>query len=142
MSDVPCLICGRDHAPSPGGGARDCPEVQAVVASGARPTHVPSRVYSGYLNAREALRANAAPAATQALRVVLSCIAEDRGARADETFSDKMARLCADGVIGARLRPTLDRALSEDPSLDRAWALMSIAEHAFYHLYLNKARAP
>jgi hypothetical protein len=142
MSDapVPCLICGRGHAPSPDGAPGDCPEVQAAVASGARPAHVPSRVYTGYLRAREALRANAPQAAADALHGVLSGIAEERGARADETFASKMARLCDDGVIGARLRATLERALGDGPRLDRAWALMSIAEHAFYHLYLHRPR--
>ncbi|HET6345097.1 MAG TPA: hypothetical protein VFH51_09195 [Myxococcota bacterium] len=139
---VPCLICGRGHAPSSSHVAGDCPEVQAVVASGARPRHVPSRVYTGYLSAREALRANAPQAATEALHAVLSCIAEERGVRSDESFSNKMAKLCDDGIIGARLRTTVKRALEGDPSLDRAWALMSIAEHAFYHLYLQKARTP
>lgn len=140
-----CLVCGEPHsdvsAPSSG-----CPAMRAAQATDARPENVPVDVYSGYLNAREALRANAPQAAIKGLRGVLSTIAHTQGARPDEGFSAKIDQLCNKGVIGARIRNALlKQALSESVGKDfeeaQAWALMSIAEHAFYRLYLSKGRA-
>jgi hypothetical protein len=142
QDDALCLICGQNHATTAiGVAAASCPAMQAAVATGARPTNVPSRVYGGYLGAREAMRANSPRAAVEALRRVLSSIAEERGSRPDESFPTKMAKLCDDGVIEVRVRTALlERALSGDPEVAQAWALMSIAEHAFYRLYLSKGR--
>jgi hypothetical protein len=125
MSDPPCGVCGQSHA---GGPDALCPSMR-----------VPLRVYGGYLEARAALRANAPAAAIRVLRWLLSHIAEERGAPADRPFKAKLKKLTDDDVISERVEAALfDQALSTEVGPEQAWALMSIAEHAFQRLYLRQ----
>jgi hypothetical protein len=49
----------------------------------------------------------------------------------------KLERLREQGVITPRVRQSLlDQALFADDETSKAWALLSIAEHAFHRLYL------
>ena len=127
-----CAICGDAHA------ADACDAKRAADAAGARPLGVPLRVYGGYVEARAALRANAYSAASRVLEWLLSHLAEERGAPAGLGFSAKLKRLCDDGVISTRIEAALfERALAQGAGPEQAWALMSIAEHAFSRLYLG-----
>jgi hypothetical protein len=108
-------------------------------AAGAHPQGVPLRVYGGYLEARAALKANAHAPAIRVLEWLLGHLAEERGAPAGLDLAAKLKRLRDDGAISAKVEESLfDSALSESKEPDRAWALMSIAEHAFGRLYLAR----
>lgn len=128
MDEPVCDMCGKSH---PRDTSQLCPSL-----------NVPLRVYGGYLEARAALRANAPAAAIRVLQWLLSHMAEERGAPKDRSFPAKLKKLSEDRVISPRVQETLfDRALSDEKGPEQAWALMSIAEHAFQRLYL-KPTAP
>lgn len=136
-----CLTCGERHADADR--TDGCPTMAAAQASDARPGNVPLDVYTGYLSARGALLAHSPRAAIKGLQRILSSMAEAQGARPDAGFSEKLDKLRNKGVIGARIRSTLlKEALSDAAEETQAWALMSIAEHAFYRLYLGKGTSP
>lgn len=131
---VRCAMCGDAHA------ADACAALRAASAAGARPQGVSLRVYGGYVEARSALRANAHAAACRVLEWLLSHVAEERGAPAELGFAAKLERLCDDGVISARMQAALfEQAVAHDESPEQAWALMSMAEHAFARLYVSKS---
>jgi hypothetical protein len=109
----------------------------AAAAAGARPRGVPTRIYNAYLEARAALRAGATVPANRVLERILGYLAEERGARPDQSLAVKLERLREEGVISPRLWQALyDEAVSVGDTTEKAWALLSIAEHAFYRLYL------
>jgi hypothetical protein len=136
MSEVPCELCQNSH---PNDGDL-CPSLREAAAAGAHPRGVPLRVYGGYLEARAALRANAPAAAIRVLQWLLDHLAEERGIAADRSFAAKLDELCAREVISPRVRNALfPSALAADAGPERAWALMSIVEHAFHRLYLSKS---
>lgn len=116
-----------------------CVAIRDAAAKGARPAGVPIRVYGGYLEARSAIRANAPALASETLEWLIGYLAEERGVRRDQNLAAKLAVLKERGVISPRVRPALlERALSDEgDEMGRAWALMSIAEHAFARLYLT-----
>ncbi len=115
----------------------DCQALRDAAAAGARPKGVPIRVYGAYLEARAALRANAPSLANRTLEWLLGHLAEERGARAEQSLGQKVERLREQGVILPRLRQSLlDQALAPDDTPERAWALLSIVEHVFHRLYL------
>ena len=123
---------------SSGCACESCVATRDAAAKGARPPGVPLRVYGGYLEARSAIRTNAPALASETLEWVLGYLAEERGVSRGLSLAAKLAALREKDVISPRLRPALiARALSDegDP-MGRAWALMSIAEHAFQRLYL------
>lgn len=123
-----------------GSGCRctDCEALRAAAAAGARPNGVPIRIYGAYLEARAALRADAPSLAIQTLEWLLGHLAENQGARAELGLAAKIDWLRRQGVLLPRLRQSLlDQALSTDETRERAWALLSIAEHAFHRLYLS-----
>lgn len=134
-----------DSAASPscsgaGSGCRcaDCEALRAAAAAGARPNGVPIRIYGAYLEARAALRADAPSLAIRTLEWLLGHLAENQGARAELALAAKIDWLRRKGVLLPRLRQSLlDQALSTDDTRERAWALLSIAEHAFHRLYLS-----
>jgi hypothetical protein len=112
--------------------------LRAAAAAGARPNGVPIRVYGAYLEARAALRADAPSLAIQTLEWLLGHLAEDRGVRAELGLAAKIDWLRRQGVLLPRLSQSLfDQALSPHDTRERAWALLSIAEHAFHRLYLS-----
>jgi hypothetical protein len=101
------------------------------------PDGVPIRIYGAYLEARAALRADAPSLAIQTLEWLLGHLAEEQGAPAALGLSAKVEWLRRQGVLLPRLRQSLiDQALSTNDTRERAWALLSIAEHAFHRLYL------
>ncbi len=111
--------------------------MHAAAAEGAQPPNVPLRVYAGYLEARAALKKQAPVNAARVLEWLLSYLAEERGAREDAGFAAKLQLLCEQGVIAPHMRGALfARAMGQGP--EQAWALMSIAEHALYRLYLQR----
>lgn len=115
----------------------DCEAMRIAAAAGARPKGVPIRIYGAYLEARAALRADATALAIRTLEWLLAHLAEDRGARAEDGLTAKVEWLRRQGVILPRVRQSLlDQALSTGDTRERAWALLSIAEHAFHRLYL------
>jgi hypothetical protein len=138
-------MSNANSTPSPscsgaGSGCRcvDCEALRAAAAAGARPNGVPLRIYGAYLEARAALRAEAPSLAIQTLEWLLGHLAEDQGARAELGLAAKLDWLRREGILLPRLRQSLfDQALSTDESRERAWALLSIAEHAFHRLYLS-----
>jgi hypothetical protein len=133
-SDDLCEVCGLGHPDSLEG----CPVLQEAAAAGAHPHGVPTRVYGGYLEARAALRANAAEPAIRTLQWLLGHIAEERGVAPGQSFSTKLQKLCNEKVISPKVEASLfPKALADEVSRERAWALMSIAEHALYRLYLK-----
>lgn len=108
--------------------------------AGARPVGVPIRVYGAYLEARAALRANAPQVATRVLEWLLAHLAEERGVRMGGGLAEIIAKLRDAGVIAKALDETLiARALNPADRRARAWALLSIVEHALQRLYLHKA---
>jgi hypothetical protein len=125
-------------APPSYSGFADREAMRAAAAAGARPNGVPLRVYGAYLEARAALRAEAPSLAIRALEWLLGYLAEDRGARAELGLAAKIEWLRRQEVLLPRLRQSLfDQALSTNDTRERAWALLSIAEHAFHRLYLS-----
>ena len=140
-SDTLCITCGGQHARDVSQTIETCPVAQQAVSAGAHPRNVPPRIYSGYMDARAALRDNTPTVATQVLQRVLGQIAVECGADADAPFVGKMGTLCDQGVISPRLRTALlDRAFAAHEEIEQAWALMSVAEHTFYRLYLTPRR--
>ncbi len=130
-----CGACGNRHAEELG---EACLALREAAAAGARPEGVPLRVYGGYLEARAALRAEAPAVATRVLQWLLSYLAEERGVPAEREFPAKLRRLREDDVISERMQLSLfSSALSVDEGPEKAWALMSLVEHAFYRLYLK-----
>jgi hypothetical protein len=116
----------------------DCEAQRAAAAAGARPNGVPLRVYGAYLEARAALRAEAPTLAIQTLEWLLGHLAETQGAGAELGLAAKLEWLRRRGILLPRLRQSLvDEALSPSDTRERAWALLSIAEHAFHRLYLS-----
>jgi hypothetical protein len=112
--------------------------MRAAAAAGAHPNGVPIRIYGAYLEARAALRAEAPSLAIQALEWLLGHLAEERGARAELGLAAKIEWLRRQGVLLPRLPQSLfDQALAPNESRERAWALLSLAEHAFHRLYLS-----
>jgi hypothetical protein len=135
-----CPVCGDPH-PYGAESVESCPALREAAAAGSQPKGVPLRVYAAYLEARAALRANAPAAATRVLQGLLSHIAEERGMPPELSFPTKMHQLCDHGVISHRMQTALlEHALSASEEAERAWALLSIAEHAFYRLYLSALR--
>jgi hypothetical protein len=131
-----CSYCGEGHAES------DCAAMRAAREAGARPTGVPLRIYGGYLEARAALKANAHEPAIRVLQWLLGHLAEVQGAPATLDLAGKLQRLRAQGAISEKIEDTLfASALSTSGTPDQAWALISIAEHAFGRLYLNRSAA-
>jgi hypothetical protein len=129
-----CATCGEAHR------AEACATLRAAAAAGAQPPGVPLRIYAGYVEARAALRANANGSACRVLEWLLGHVAEERGAPVELGFAAKLERLCRDGVISSRMQSALfERAVAQDDSPEHAWALMSVAEHAFARLYLAKS---
>lgn len=127
-----CTLCGGPHA------APDCEGFRAAGAAGARPPGVPLRVTGGYLDARAMMRVQAWDAACRVLSWLLGHLAELRGAPAGSSLADALEALRADGAVTREaLEPLRPRALEAEPSAERAWALMSLAEHAFGRLYLT-----
>lgn len=123
---------------SSGCACASCVAIRDAAAKGARPTGVPIRVYGGYLEARSAIRKNAPALASETLEWLLGYLAEEQGVRREQSLAVKLAALRERGVISPRVRPSLiERALSDEgDAMGRAWALMSIAEHAFQRLYM------
>lgn len=114
-----------------------CKALREAAAAGARPKGVPIRIYGGYLEARSALRANAPALANQSLEWLLAHLAEERGARPGQSLAGTLATLKEQGVISPQASQSLlSRAVSEVDANRRAWALLSVAEHIFYRLYL------
>jgi hypothetical protein len=112
--------------------------MRAAAAAGARPNGVPIRIYGAYLEARAALRADAPSLAIESLEWLLGHLAENRGARAELGLAAKIEWLRQQGILLPRLRQSLfDLALATNDTRERAWALLSIAEHAFHRLYLS-----
>jgi hypothetical protein len=111
--------------------------MRAAAAAGARPNGVPIRIYGAYLEARAALRADAPSLAIQALEWLLAHLAENHGARPELALAAKIDCLRQQGILLPRLSQSLfDQALSTHDTPERAWALLSLAEHAFHRLYL------
>ena len=128
---APCPCCGETHATA------GCEALRAANAAGAQPPGVPLRIYGGYLEARAALKANAHGPAIRVLEWLLGHLAEERGARRELDLAAKLKRLRDEGAISSRIEETLfASALSSSGNPEQAWALMSIAEHAFGRLYL------
>ena len=133
MSTSTCAHCGQPHSTS------DCEAMRQANAAGANPAGVPLRIYGGYLEARAALKANAHEPAIRVLEWLLGHLAELRGAPASLDLSGKLKRLRDDGAISPKVEEALfAAALSSNQKPDRAWALISIAEHAFGRLYLAR----
>src|SRR4051812_37452693 len=82
-----------------GGGGAGCRAMRAGAAAGARPGGVPLRVYGAYLEARAALRANAYTLANRTLEWLLGHLAEERGARAEESLAAKVEQLRRGGAL-------------------------------------------
>jgi hypothetical protein len=131
-----CTFCGEAHV------LNDCAAMRAASAAGARPEGVPLRIYGGYLEARAALKANAHVPAIRVLEWLLGHLAEVQGAPAALDLAGKLQRLRAQGAISQTVEERLfASALSKSGQPDQAWALISIAEHAFGRLYLNRRTA-
>lgn len=136
---VDALVTVACAGVSSGCGCESCAAIRSAAAAGARPAGVPIRIYGAYLEARSALRANAPALANTTLEWLLGHLAEERGARPASSLDAKLAALSERGVITPRVRSSLfARALDrESDATGRAWALLSIAEHVFYRLYLS-----
>jgi len=136
MSDGP-FASGQCSGPGSDCVCDECQALRTAALAGARPRGVPQVVYNAYLDARAALRADAPTEANRLLERLLGYLAEERGARPEQNLAAKLDLLRAAGVLSPRLRQSLfDEAASTDDTVPRAWAMMSIAEHAFYRLYL------
>jgi hypothetical protein len=138
MSDADSTVSLSCSGAGTGCACTDCEAMRAAAAAGARPSGVPIRIYGAYLEARAALRTDASSLAIQTLEWLLHHLAESRGARAELGLAAKVEWLRRQGVLLPRLPQSLfDQALSTDPTRERAWALLSLAEHAFHRLYLS-----
>jgi hypothetical protein len=135
-----CAFCGEEH---PGGDEHGsaCEALRVAREAGARPAGVPVRVQAAYVEARQALRANAPGVAIRVLRWLLSHMAETRGVNPDLTLSAKVAALSDAGIISMPIRPDLvvqTRSAPDAP--ETAWALMTLVEHALVRAYLRRNR--
>jgi hypothetical protein len=135
-----CTLCGEDLR---GGGnnehAAACEALRIAAEAGARPTGVPVRVHAAYVEARQALRADAPVVAIRVLQWLLSHLAETRGVNPSLTLSAKVAALSEAGVISKTIRPDLlEKARSATSGSDEAWALMTVTEHALSRAYLRR----
>jgi len=129
----PCEICGEPHHE----GAEACPILREAAVAGAHPRGVSLRVYGAYLEARAALRGSAPAVAIRVLQWLLANLAEDLGV-ATPSFAATLQGLGERDAISSRVQASLfPSALSDDTGPERAWALMSIVEHAFCRLYLS-----
>lgn len=100
------------------------------------------RVQAAYVEAREALRADAPAVAIRALQWLLSHLAEARGVSPDLSLSAKLAALADAGILARTTRPALiEQALSATSGSEEAWALMTLAEHALARAYLGRSGA-
>lgn len=119
-----------------------CDALRVAGQAGARPVGVPVRVHAAYVEARQALRADAPVVAIRVLQWLLSHLAETRGASPDLTLSGKVAALSDAGIISRTLRPDLlEKARSATSGAEDAWALMTVAEHALARAYLRPGGA-
>lgn len=132
-----CSVCGsNDHLAA----GELCPILRAAAREGAQPPGVPLRIYGGYIEARVALKQNASANAANVLQWLLEHLAEQRGVPAESSFATKLQHLCDEGAIAPRVREALfDLAMSTGPH--RAWALMSISEHALSRVYMQASRS-
>jgi hypothetical protein len=136
-----CALCGDEH---PRGSERPdaCEALRVAGEAGARPTGVPVRVQAAYVEARQALRADAPSVAIRVLQWLLSHLAETRGVDPSLTLSAKVAALSSAGVISMRIRPEIvERVRSATASPETAWALMTLVEHALARAYLRQTAA-
>jgi len=136
-----CTFCGEEHVhPDEHSGA--CEALRVAGEAGARPSGVPIRVQAAYVEARQALRANAPAVANQALQWIFSHLAETRGVNPDLTLAAKVAALSEAGIISRTIRPDLlEQARSATARPEAAWALMTLAEHALTRAYMRRDRA-
>jgi hypothetical protein len=138
MSDADSTASPSCSGAASGCACADCQAMRAAAAAGARPKGVPLRIYGAYLEARAALRADAPSLAIQALEWLLGHLVENRAAPAAPGLAAAIERLRRQGILLPSLRQSLfDQALSPGDTRERAWALLSIAEHAFRRLYLS-----
>ena len=136
-----CALCGHEH---PRGSERPdaCDALRVAAEAGARPAGVPVRVHAAYVEARQALRANAPSVAIRVLQWLLSHLAETRGADPSLTLSAKVAALAHAGVISDESPPeNVEQATSSTASPEMAWALMTLVEHALARAYLRRGAA-
>ncbi len=137
---LPCTLCGEPHPR--GDEPAACEALRVAGETGARPVGVPVRVQAAYVEARQALRANAPVVAVRVLQWLLSHLAETRGVNPQLTLSAKVAALCDAGVISGSIRRDLvEQAYSPSPGPEAAWALMTLTEHALARAYLRRSGA-
>lgn len=140
-STLRCTFCGEEHV-HPDENAGACEALRVAGEAGARPIGVPIRVQAAYVEARQALRANAPAVANQALQWIVSHLAETRGVNPDLTLAAKVAALSEAGIISRTIRPDLiEQARSATSRPEAAWALMTLAEHALTRAYMRRDRA-
>jgi hypothetical protein len=133
-----CRLCGEEHQY----GDEHCDALRIAGEAGARPIGVPVRVQAAYVEARQALRADAQAVAIRALRWLLSHLAEARGVNPDLTLSAKVAALSDAGIISRTIRPDLiEKARARTTGPEAAWALMTLAEHALARAYMRRTGA-
>lgn len=136
-----CTLCGEDHV-RPNDDTAACEALRIAGEAGARPNGVPIRVQAAYVEARQALRANAPAVANQALQWIVSHLAETRGVNPNLTLAAKVAALSEAGIISRTIRPDLlERVRSATAGPEAAWALMTLAEHALTRAYMRQGRA-
>jgi hypothetical protein len=138
---VRCSLCGEEHSyrDERAGG---CDALRVAGEAGARPAGVPLRVHAAYVEAREALRADAPAAAIRVLQWLLSHMAETRGVNPNLPLSGKVAALSDAGIISRTIRPALvEQARCATSGSEEAWALMTLTEHALARAYLRRSGA-
>lgn len=127
-----CTLCGDEHADA-------CEALRVAGEAGAKPVGVPVRIQAAYVEARQALRADAPALAIRVLQWLLSHLAETRGVNPNFSLSAKLASLADAGIISKTSRPDLvEQACSATSGPEEAWALMTLAEHALARAYLRK----
>lgn len=139
-----CPLCGDSHPPGDEGrgNAVPCDALRDAGDAGARPPGVPIRVQAAYVEARQALRADAPALAIGVLQWLLSHLAELRGVNPALTLAAKVAALTDAGLVAKTVRRELiEQALANTPSPETAWALMTLAEHALARAYLRRSGA-
>lgn len=136
-SALRCAVCGEEH-PRDGSQAGACDALRAAGALGARPPGVPIRIQGAYVEAREALRADAPLLAIETLQWLLSHLAETRGVNPELSLPAKVSALADAGIIAMAVRSELlAPAASADARPETAWGLMTLAEHALARVYLR-----
>ena len=136
-----CTLCGEQHPPGDES-AEACQALRVAAETGARPVGVPVRIQAAYVEAREALRADAPAVAIRTLRWLLSHLAETRGVNPTLTLSAKVAALSDSGIISPTIRrDLLEQARSEAQGPEVAWALMTLTEHALGRAYMRRSGA-